>query len=207
VTPSGRLVGLAAVLLASGCKSPSGGAEAAASASAASPVSPAVQVAPPPPLDTSWQRDPGHVLAAGEAAPDFEGIAHTGMRVRLSAFLEKPVVVYFYGEDKSPDATTEARAFRDAWLRLSDKVGMVLGVSAGDRILHRDFATEQELPFLLVADEKHEIARAFGVPLENGREKRVTFIVGKDRKIARVFPEVVAEGHANEVVQALEALK
>lgn len=201
--PARCVVGALALLSVSGCKAPSGGPEASPSATAAT-VGP---VAPPPPLDMSWQRDPGHVLAVGEPAPDFEGIAHTGMRVRLSLFLDKPVVVYFYAEDKSPDATTEARSFRDAWLRLSDKVGMVLGVSGADRILHQDFATEQELPFLLVADEKHEIARAFGVPVENGREKRVTFIVGKDRKIARVFPEVAPEGHASEVVQALEALK
>jgi peroxiredoxin Q/BCP len=157
-----------------------------------------------PPLDTSWERDPGRLLAVGETAPNFEGIAHTGMRVRLSSFLGKPVVVYFYAEDKSPADTTLARGFRDEWLKFNEKVGMVLGVSANDRISHKDFATEEELPFLLIADESHAIAKAFGVPSENGAEKRTTFIIGKDGKISKVFPEVSPDGHVAEVLATLD---
>lgn len=182
-----------------GCRAQPGGRAGRASADAPPEV-------PPAPADTSWERDPGHLLAVGEAAPAFEGTAHTGMRVRLSSFLTRPVVVYFYAGDKSPDAVTEARAFRDAWLRLLPVSGMVLGVSTDDRVEHRDFATAEELPFLLVADESQKIARAFGVPSEGGRSKRVTFVVGKDGKVARVFPEVNPNGHAAEVLAFLESL-
>lgn len=137
----------------------------------------------------------------------FEGIAQTGMRVRLTSFLDKPVVVYFYPSDTSPDATSEARGFRDAWLRIIPVSGMVLGVSPDDRVRHRDFATAEELPYLLVADESHKIARAFGVPTEGGREKTVTFVVGKDGRIVRAFPEVRPAGHAAEVLAVLESLR
>jgi peroxiredoxin Q/BCP len=141
-------------------------------------------------------------------APDFEGIAHTGMRVRLSAFLSRPAVVYFYPDDRTPDAVAEARGFRDVWLRLLPVSGMVLGVSADDRVRHRDFATAEELPFLLVADESQKIARAFGVPSDGGRSKRTTFVVGKDGKILRVFPEGGSpEGEAALVLAFLESLK
>jgi peroxiredoxin Q/BCP len=162
--------------------------------------------APPPPLDTSWERDPGRLAAVGDPAPDFEGIAHTGMRVHLSSFLEKPAVVFFYGTDRSAEAASEVRGFRDAWLRILPVSGMVLGVSTDDRILHRDFATAEELPFLLVADVDRKIARAFGVPSDADHDKRVTFIVGKDGKVVHVFPEVSPDGHAAEVLAVLESL-
>jgi peroxiredoxin Q/BCP len=185
-----------------GCRAKSGEAVGTPS-SAGAPVT----EAPPAPLDTSWERDPGHQLQAGEAAPDFEGIAHTGMRVRLSAFLARPVVVYFYKGDKTAEGTAEARGFRDAWLRILPVAGMVLGVSADDRVQHRDFATAEELPFLLVADESQKIARAFGVPSEGGRSHPVTFVVGKDGKIAHVFAEPTVDGHAAEVLTFLQSLK
>ncbi|HEX4340955.1 MAG TPA: redoxin domain-containing protein [Polyangiaceae bacterium] len=156
------------------------------------------------PLDTSWQRSPGRLLAAGDVAPDFEGIAHTGMRVRLSAFTERPVVVLFYPGDRDPASVTEVREFRDAWLRFGDKIGMVIGVSPDDRVLHKDFATGEELPFLLVSDTGGAIARAFGVASENGVTKRTTFLVGKGLKVLRVFPDVVAAGHATDVLHAVE---
>jgi peroxiredoxin Q/BCP len=181
------------------CKAPAGaGASGAASNVAESPAAPAAA-----PLDTSWEHDAPKLLAPGDPAPDFEGIAHTGMRVRLSAFLSAPVVVYFYGADKAPGPTSEARGFRDSWLRLSGKVGMVLGVSSDDRISHEDFATEERLPFLLVADERRAIARAFGVPLEGDRNRATTFIVGKDGKVLRVFADVNPERQAEQIVDVV----
>jgi peroxiredoxin Q/BCP len=125
------------------------------------------------------------------------------MRVRLSAFLSAPVVVYFYGADRAPGPTTEARGFRDSWLRLSGKVGMVLGVSSDDRISHRDFATEERLPFLLVADERRAIAKAFGVPLDGDRNKATTFVIGKDGKVLSVFPDVDPERQTEQVLESV----
>ena len=194
-----RFAGIAlAALTVFGCRSPQkdGGAPGASS----SPERPAA------PLDTSWQQTPGRLLAAGAAAPDFEGIAHTGMRVRLSAFGEADVIVVFYPGDRDPASITQLREFRDAWLRFGEKVDMVIGVSPDDRIAHKDFATAEQLPFLLVSDQNLSIARAFGVPVEGSRPKRTTFIVGKGLKILRVFPDVVAEGHAADVMRALATL-
>jgi len=157
----------------------------------------------PPPLDTNWQRDPGHLLSQGDRAPDFEGIAHTGMRVKLSRFSGKPVVVYFCSEDATPEGTAEARGYRDNWMRFNEKIGVVLGVTTDDRATHYDFATAEKLPFLLVADEQAHIARAFGV----GAEPRAAgFVIGADGKIARVFSEASPEGHFGDVVKALESL-
>src|SRR4051794_39146540 len=71
------------------------------------------------PFDTSGERSPGRLLAAGESAPDFEGIAHTGMRVRLSAFGPDPVVVLFFPDDRDAASVAVLREFRDDWLEFS----------------------------------------------------------------------------------------
>jgi peroxiredoxin Q/BCP len=168
------------------------------------PIDPSAPASPePPPLDTNWQHDPGHLLSQGDRAPDFEGIAHTGMRVKLSRFLGKPVVVYFCSKDASPEGTAEARGYRDNWMRFNEKVGIVLGVTTDDRATHYDFATGERLPFLLVADELGHIARAFGVGAE-GRTT-VAFVVDPDGKISRVFSEGGPEGQYSAVVKALES--
>jgi peroxiredoxin Q/BCP len=186
----------AAVLAAvPGCRAPREDAGAAGASSAAAAVA--------RPLDTSWEQSPSTLLAAGAIAPDFEGIAHTGMRVRLSSLATAPVVVVFYPDDRDAGAVAALREFRDSWLELVNAVGMVIGVSPDDRTEHKDFATAEHLPFLLVADSGGKIARAFGVPSENGRPKRVTFVVGKDLRILRAFPEAASTGHAREVLLSL----
>lgn len=200
-TPFGLLlIGAVALLGGGACKGSGKGLAGGGPAGSVRSVPSA-----PPPLDTSWQRDPGRLLAPGDSAPDFEGIAHTGMRVRLSALLERPVVVYFYASDGTPAAEDAAREFRDAWLKMTDRIAMVIGVSADDRISHRDFATALELPFLLVADESLKIARAFGVPLDGGRARPVTFLVGKDRKVLRVLTDVAPGSRVSELLAAVPA--
>jgi len=167
-------------------------------------ASSALGVPEPPPLDTNWQRDPGHLLAVHDRAPDFEGIAHTGMRVRLSSFGGKPVVIYFATSDASPEGAAEARGFRENWMRFNEKVNAVLGVTTDDRATHYDFATSERLPLLLVADEKGQIARAFGVTVDQGHVANVAVIVGADGTIARVLSDAAPDGHASAVVSALE---
>ncbi|HEX4473457.1 MAG TPA: redoxin domain-containing protein [Polyangiaceae bacterium] len=151
------------------------------------------------PLDTSFARDPGRLLAAGDAAPNFEGIGHTGMRVRLSQFSDRPAVVYFSGRVVTAEAQIEARAFRDGWMRFRDRVSMVFGVSRDDRVTDQDFATKEELPFLLVEDLDGKIQRAFGV----APDQRVAFVVGKDGKVSKVFSATAGQSLAAGVIQSV----
>jgi peroxiredoxin len=64
---------------------------------------------------------------------------------------------------------------------------MVVGVSSDDRITQRAFATGERLPFLLVADEDHAIARAFGVEGTDGRAGQAVFLIGRDGMVERTF--------------------
>jgi thioredoxin-dependent peroxiredoxin len=151
-------------------------------------------------------RPAGELLAAGAPAPDLRATAHTGEAVDLGALRGRPVVVYFYPKDDTPGCTVEAQEIRDLWSELQTTSAIVLGVSTDDAPSHQQFAQKHALPFLLLPDTDHRIASAFGVPLKNGRARRVTFLIDRQGKVARVFPEVKPEGHARELLEAIRAL-
>ncbi len=56
----------------------------------------------------------------------------------------------------------------------------------------------------LLADTGKEVATQYGAYKE--KLERTTFIIGKDRVIKKVFPQVKVEGHVEEVLKALDAI-
>ena len=178
---------LIAPLLVLGCDrgAPRAGAEASSSAGAASPSG---------------------LALVGTSAPDIEGVAQNGDKVRLADFRGRPVVVYFYPKDDTPGCTAEAQGMRDEWTALQAAKAVVIGVSTDSADSHRAFTQKYELPFLLLPDPDAKIARAFGVPVHLGFAKRVTFVIDKQGRIAKVFPDVSPKGHAQEVLAVLRGL-
>ncbi len=175
---------------------------AAAAASASSAPAPAAATSASPPAEAEKE-----LLGIGDDAPAIDAVAHNGQKVTLAQFKGKPVVVYFYPKDDTPGCTVEAKGIRDEWPELRKAGAVVLGVSSDDNVSHRAFASKYDLPFLLVPDTDHKIAGAFGVPVNNGHAKRVTFLIDKGGKIAKVFPDVTPDGHAKELVAAIGGLQ
>jgi len=75
---------------------------------------------------------------------------------------------------------------------------------------HDKFVEKFKLPFTLLADEDKKIVEAYGVWGEKmfmGRKymgtNRVTFLIGPDGKIKKIWPAVKPEEHAAEVLAAL----
>jgi peroxiredoxin Q/BCP len=149
---------------------------------------------------------PAGLAAEGSAAPAIDVTAHNGEHVTLTAFKGKPVVLYFYPKDDTPGCTKEASEIRDAWDKLKQTDAVVLGVSTDGAESHVAFANKYQLPFMLLPDNDGVIARAYGVPLTLGKAKRVTFIIDRQGKIAKVFPEVNPSGHAAEILGVLSSL-
>ncbi len=148
---------------------------------------------------------PATPLGAGAPAPDVTFPVHTGESLRLASLRGKPVIVYFYPKDDTPGCTVEAQEIRDLYEQLQGTGAVVIGVSTDGRDSHRAFAEKHTLPFLLASDESGAIARAFGVPLKNGRATRVSFVVGADGRIKRSFPSVTPKGHAQELLSAISS--
>jgi thioredoxin-dependent peroxiredoxin len=147
-------------------------------------------------------------VSTGELAPDIELPASNGKTVKLSDFRGKNVVLYFYPKDMTPGCTSEACDFRDAYKEFSDINTVILGVSPDPINRHEKFIEKHGLPFLLLSDEDHKLAEAFGVwklKKNFGKEymgiERSTFVIDKDGKIVKEWRKVKVKGHVEETLQ------
>ncbi|TBH20030.1 thioredoxin-dependent thiol peroxidase [Thermus thermamylovorans] len=153
-------------------------------------------------------------MEPGTAAPDFALPDQEGRTHRLSDYRGRWVVLYFYPKDDTPGCTKEACGFRD---RMGDLVALgavVLGVSADDVESHRRFAEKYGLNFPLLSDPGRQAILAYGAWGKKnlyGKEYegvlRQTFLIDPEGRIAKVWRKVSPEGHAEEVAEALRALK
>jgi peroxiredoxin Q/BCP len=149
----------------------------------------------------------------GDRAPAFTLPDQSGEPVKLSDFKGKAVVLYFYPKDDTPGCTREACSFRDEHSALVKAGAVVLGVSPDSTASHQKFAGKFKLPFPLLADTDHTVSEKYGAWGEKslyGRKfmgiTRSTFLIGKDGKVARVWPKVKVDGHVDEVQKALAEL-
>jgi peroxiredoxin Q/BCP len=149
-------------------------------------------------------------LNEGEVAPAFTANTSGGGKVSLADFKGQNVILYFYPRDDTPGCTKEACAFRDYFSEFKQKGTVVLGVSTDPVKSHDKFVAKFKLPFTLLADEDRQIVQAYGVWGQKsflGRKymgtHRITFLIGPDGKIKKIWPKVKPGEHAEEVLAAL----
>lgn len=152
-------------------------------------------------------------VQVGQQVPDFRLPATGGEEVALSDFKGKNVVIYFYPKDMTPGCTTEACDFRNAHSAFKDVNAVVLGISPDDLKSHDKFIAKHDLPFLLLADEDHQVAEMFGVwkPKKMfGKEflgvERSTFVIDKEGKLIEEWRKVKVDGHVEEVLEVVKSL-
>ena len=143
-------------------------------------------------------------LKEGDLAPDFKLQADDGSWIKLSDYKgTSNVVLYFYPKDKTSGCTKEACNFRDNISKITDQNAVVLGVSVDDIDSHKSFKQEQNLNFILLADTSKEVSKEYSGLSQYGMSKRVTFVIGKDGIIKKIFPNVDVNEHYKEIVDAL----
>ena len=135
-----------------------------------------------------------------------------GKDISHKDFKGKTVVLFFYPKADTPGCTIEACGFRDAYKQLQKAGAVILGISADASSAQKKFEDKYELPYTLLADTDKKICEAYGVIKEKnmyGRKvmgiARTTFVIGPDGKIAHIFNNVKADGHAEEVLEWLKA--
>ena len=148
----------------------------------------------------------------GDAAPSLSLPDDTGTLRDLSQRRGHWTVLYFYPKDDTPGCTTEACEFRDAHTDITARDAEVWGVSVLGVSSKAAFKRKFGLPFVLLADEDHSVAERYGTWVEKnnyGRRymgiQRATFLVDPDGRVAHVWPKVKADGHAAQVLAALDA--
>jgi peroxiredoxin Q/BCP len=152
-------------------------------------------------------------LAAGAKAPDFALTGDDGRTVSLKDFRGRKLVLYFYPKADTPGCTREAIAFSALKGAFAKADTAILGVSADPVKAQDAFKRKHKLAIALGSDEAHTMLTAYGVWGEKsmyGRTymgvTRATFLIGPDGRIARAWPKVKVDGHAEEVLVAAQAL-
>jgi peroxiredoxin Q/BCP len=152
-------------------------------------------------------------LKEGAKAPAFKlpSSENDGDTVSLADFAGKTVVLYFYPRDNTPGCTREAEAFRDAAAALKKKNAVVLGVSKDSVASHCKFRDKYKLNFPLLSDPDGKVIEAYGAWGEKtlyGKKSmgiiRTTVVIGPDGKVKKIFPKVKVDGHADEVLAAID---
>jgi thioredoxin-dependent peroxiredoxin len=149
-------------------------------------------------------------LKEGDVAPAFSAATNGGGNLSLADFKGRKVILYFYPKDDTPGCTKEACAFRDHFAEFKRRGAVVLGVSTDPVKSHDKFAEKFKLPFTLLADADKRIVEAYGVWGEKsfmGRKylgtHRVTFLIGPEGRINKIWPRVKPEEHAAQVLAEL----
>jgi len=154
------------------------------------------------------------MLEVGQVAPEFSLLDQDGQRRSLADVRGSWVVVYFYPKDDTPGCTKEACAFRDALPRFDGLNAVVWGVSANDESAHRKFVAKYELNFPLLVDPDRAMIEAYGAWTEKSMYgktymgvPRITYLIDPEGKVAKAWPKVRPEAHADEVAAALVELQ
>ena len=148
-------------------------------------------------------------LKEGDAAPPFTLPDDEGKPFVLAdEFGKSNVVLYFYPKDDTPGCRAEAQAFRDEIKVFFGLEATIVGVSNGSVKAKADFKRKYSLNFRLLADENREVAKAYGaLGLLGLTPRRVTFVIGKDGRIRRIFASVMPISHLDAAKEALFKLR
>ena len=145
--------------------------------------------------------------------PDFEVAASGNQRFASAAFKGHPYVVYFYPKDDTPGCTIEGAQFRDLHNEFKKAGYMVFGVSRDSVASHDKFKAKMTFPFDLLSDKDDVMCKLFDVIKEKnmyGKKvfgiERSTFIMGRSGEIVREWRGVKVDGHAAEVLAAVQSI-
>lgn len=150
------------------------------------------------------------MLEVGTKAPDFQLLDKDGQPVRLSDFLGKKIVLYFYPRDNTPGCTRQACAFAQSYPQFQNQDVVIIGISKDSVASHLKFAQKYELPFLLLSDPELQAIQAYDVWQEKklyGKVSmgvvRTTYLIDEQGNIEKVMPKVKPDTNAAETLSYL----
>jgi peroxiredoxin Q/BCP len=153
-------------------------------------------------------------LRIGQTAPRFSLKDKDGKPFSLGSAGADYTVLYFYPKDDTPGCTLEAKEFSSSLSQFKSRNVAVVGISGGTEKTKQSFCKKYSLKVPLVSDPTFKVAKsygAYGTKKFMGRSFqgifRKTFLVDKKGKVVMVFGAVKPEGHASEVLEAIDSLR
>ena len=148
-------------------------------------------------------------LRPGDTAPAFSMLDENGNTVSNESLKGKTYFLYFYPKDDTPGCTTEACQLNDNLAQFRALGVPVLGISRDDASSHQAFQKKYGLNFDLLTDADRSAHNAYGAWGERpGRGEgviRSSFLVGPDGRVRNAWYFVKPDGHALEVLQAIQS--
>jgi peroxiredoxin Q/BCP len=146
-------------------------------------------------------------MNVGDVVEDFELRDETGTPRKLSELLaDGPVVLFFYPAAFTPGCTAEACHFRDVAREFRAVGAQPVGISADSVERQAEFSSQYGFGYPLLSDPDGAVRELFGVKrgFSIGPTKRVTFVVGTDRRVLEVVrSEIRMSVHADRALEAV----
>lgn len=146
-------------------------------------------------------------LKIGNKAPYFESINQNGDKVKLSDFIGKKIVLYFYPRDNTPGCTAQACNLKDNYNTLQQNGYTILGISKDSPKSHQKFINKFDLPFDLIADEDQSIHMKYGTWIEKSMygknymgTARWTFLIDEKGNIENIIQKVKTKEHSSQIL-------
>ncbi|EGK8097225.1 thioredoxin-dependent thiol peroxidase [Campylobacter lari] len=149
-------------------------------------------------------------LQIGDKAPVFELLNQDGVKISLSDFLGKKIILYFYPKDNTLGCTTQACEFSQSYDDFLGKNAVIIGISPDSVKSHENFIKKYDLKHTLLSDSEKEISKlygAWGLKKNYGKEYegliRSTFVINEEGNIVKIYKNVKAKDHAFKVLKEL----
>lgn len=151
------------------------------------------------------------IIILNEIVPDFQLPATSGKTFKLSDYLGKNLVLYFYPKDSTPGCTTQGMQFRDAYNDFQTLRTEIFGISRDNLKSHENFKAKFIFPFELLSDPEEVACAMFNVmKMKNmyGKQirgiERSTFVINKEGALIKEWRGVKVDGHVAEVLKFIQ---
>ncbi|MFM2423630.1 MAG: hypothetical protein RLZZ70_15 [Candidatus Parcubacteria bacterium] len=153
------------------------------------------------------------MLKIGRVAPAFALLDQQNSTHTLKQYKGQWVVLYFYPKDDTPGCTKEACMIADVYKDFKRMKVVVLGMSKDTPRSHAKFAEKYQLPFTLLSDPDMATMDTYGALVLKsmyGKQvrgtNRITYLINRAGKIAKVYPDVDPASHALLLIKDLKQL-
>ncbi len=153
------------------------------------------------------------IIMINQSVTDFELPATSGKTIKLSDYLGKNLIIYFYPKDSTPGCTTQGMQFRDAYEELLALNTEVLGISRDSIKSHENFKAKFSFPFELLSDADELACGIFDViKMKNMYGKQVrgiersTFVINAEGVLVAEWRKVKVDGHVQVVLDFIKTL-
>ena len=142
-------------------------------------------------------------------APNFK-LPSTSGTFKLSDYLGKNIILYFYPRDNTKGCTIEANDFNKSLKIINENNAIVVGVSRDSIESHKKFRIKNKLKFDLLSDEKITVLKkynAWGLKKFLGKSYfgiiRTTVLINDKGKIVKTWSNVRVKDHVKNVINEL----